>query len=300
MPHHRVLENYSRHEIPDFDDRQSNLLPSPYFYSDQPHTYHTNEFNNENLGFSTLPPLQTYPSGMMAYMPGQHSIPPNHQLSTPNHQQDLHHDSIHAHLPHDFHIRHYDESVDNYDIHGYDIHGYHTTESYSGFHNSTTLPYEIQGSCGTSSYEGDELSGSAPRKSSTRSSQIRVSTRRAEQNRTAQRAFRERRNQYLKELEEKASESDRLVGRIEETQNRVLELTQAVGRLEHDRESWNVEREAWWNEREQAIKVVESLAKQIQEATKRSDTCQPSRIPPPDDFHLSFKKVEADNIRSSQ
>ncbi|KAJ3012279.1 hypothetical protein HKX48_006357 [Thoreauomyces humboldtii] len=86
---------------------------------------------------------------------------------------------------------------------------------------------------------------------------------RAEQNRAAQRAFRERKQRYIKELEVKATLLDSRHGQLAESEARHRELRTMVERLTRERDVRIKERELWWREREEVFRVVEGLRKDL-------------------------------------
>ncbi|KAI8822474.1 uncharacterized protein EV422DRAFT_566163 [Fimicolochytrium jonesii] len=98
----------------------------------------------------------------------------------------------------------------------------------------------------------------------------KTSARRAEQNRTAQRAFRERRQQYVKELEAKAAQSDSLEVRLAEADARLAEVQCLAERLVVDREAWVSERELWWRERDEAVSLANSLVQELDTLSKEN------------------------------
>lgn len=102
------------------------------------------------------------------------------------------------------------------------------------------------------------------------STERKTTDRRAEQNRTAQRAFRERRQQYVKDLEVKAAEADTLDARLAEAETRLTDIQCLAERLAADRESWMRERELWWRERDEAVTVVGALVKELEETNKEN------------------------------
>ncbi|KAI9312347.1 hypothetical protein BX666DRAFT_2031091 [Dichotomocladium elegans] len=80
------------------------------------------------------------------------------------------------------------------------------------------------------------INGSDTESSSLRSSQRRkgvIDTRRAEQNRAAQRAFRQRKERYVKELESKVCELQGLQERLEKLEEENTHLQQRLWELEH-------------------------------------------------------------------
>ncbi|KAL8280636.1 hypothetical protein RQP46_006959 [Phenoliferia psychrophenolica] len=74
-------------------------------------------------------------------------------------------------------------------------------------------------------------------------------TKRAAQNRAAQRAFRERKEQHVKDLEQKASLVDTTLARCTTLEASIASLTTSLTAYTAERESWRVDREAWETER---------------------------------------------------
>ncbi|KAJ3055369.1 hypothetical protein HK097_010714 [Rhizophlyctis rosea] len=98
----------------------------------------------------------------------------------------------------------------------------------------------------------------------------RTSTKRAEQNRAAQRAFRERRQRYIKDLELRSQAADALSAQLLDTTARLAELQHALDALMADRDAWTREREVWWRERDEAVTVAESLARDLEECQREN------------------------------
>ncbi|KAJ3297263.1 hypothetical protein HK104_000690 [Borealophlyctis nickersoniae] len=87
-----------------------------------------------------------------------------------------------------------------------------------------------------------------------------TTSKRAAQNRAAQRAFRERRGIYIKSLEQKAASYDTMALQLAEALARLETLQTVVDAMVVEREAWNKEREVWWREREEAVHVARGLA----------------------------------------
>ncbi|KAJ3149278.1 hypothetical protein HDU86_007001 [Geranomyces michiganensis] len=98
----------------------------------------------------------------------------------------------------------------------------------------------------------------------------KTSARRAEQNRTAQRAFRERRQHYVKDLEEKAAQADTLDSRILQADGCLADIQSIAERLAADREAWMREREMWWRERDEAVTLANSLVTELDALNKEN------------------------------
>ncbi|KAJ3042050.1 hypothetical protein HDV00_008343 [Rhizophlyctis rosea] len=103
---------------------------------------------------------------------------------------------------------------------------------------------------------GDQGEGSA--------SARRVTAKRAEQNRAAQRAFRERKQRYIKELEVKSSLLETRNAQLADSEARHRELTARAEGLKREREVWMKERELWWREREEIFRIVDTLRRELE------------------------------------
>ncbi|KAJ3180604.1 hypothetical protein HDU85_004008 [Gaertneriomyces sp. JEL0708] len=99
----------------------------------------------------------------------------------------------------------------------------------------------------------------------------KVSAKRAEQNRAAQRAFRERKQRYIKELEVKASLLDTRTEQLNDAENRHRELRSMVDRLTRERDVRIKERELWWREREEVFRLVETLRRDMGSMQKQNE-----------------------------
>ncbi|KAJ3158958.1 hypothetical protein HDU86_002127 [Geranomyces michiganensis] len=92
-----------------------------------------------------------------------------------------------------------------------------------------------------------------------------TSAKRAEQNRAAQRAFRERKQRYIKELEVKAALLDARNGQLGDSEVRHRDLRTMVERLTRERDVRIKERELWWREREEVFRIVDALRKDLEQ-----------------------------------
>ncbi|TPX58070.1 hypothetical protein PhCBS80983_g03370 [Powellomyces hirtus] len=92
-----------------------------------------------------------------------------------------------------------------------------------------------------------------------------VPAKRAEQNRAAQRAFRERKQRYIKELEVKATLLDARHGQLSDSETRHRDLRTMVERLTRERDVRIKERELWWREREEVFRIVDALRKDLEQ-----------------------------------
>ncbi|KAJ3163838.1 hypothetical protein HDU88_006173 [Geranomyces variabilis] len=92
-----------------------------------------------------------------------------------------------------------------------------------------------------------------------------LSAKRAEQNRAAQRAFRERKQRYIKELEVKATLLDARNGQLSDSEVRHRDLRTMVERLTRERDVRIKERELWWREREEVFRIVDALRKDLEQ-----------------------------------
>ncbi|KAJ3182973.1 hypothetical protein HDU87_007395 [Geranomyces variabilis] len=137
-------------------------------------------------------------------------------------------------------------------------------------------PPTRRASVSSSTHEGDStaaaaepgsLSGGNP---NSNSGDRKTSARRAEQNRTAQRAFRERRQHYVKDLEAKAAQADTLDSRISQADCRLADIQSIAERLAADREGWMREREMWWRERDEAVSLANSLVTELDVLNKEN------------------------------
>ncbi|KAJ3014669.1 hypothetical protein HKX48_005017 [Thoreauomyces humboldtii] len=98
----------------------------------------------------------------------------------------------------------------------------------------------------------------------------KTSVRRAEQNRTAQRAFRQRRQHYVKDLEAKAQAADAVDAQIAEADARLTDIQCLAERLAVDRENWMRERSLWWTEREEAMDLANALVQDLDSLNKEN------------------------------
>ncbi|RKO91359.1 hypothetical protein BDK51DRAFT_43709 [Blyttiomyces helicus] len=124
----------------------------------------------------------------------------------------------------------------------------------------------------TNSLPANARSGSPLSSTEDSSSAARkLNAKRAEQNRTAQRAFRERRGKYIKELEEKSLKLDRMEDNLHRTSAHLAEAEGAVHRLSLERGAWIRERELWWRERDEAIRVANTLARELEISQREAE-----------------------------
>ncbi|KAJ1567697.1 hypothetical protein HK096_009037, partial [Nowakowskiella sp. JEL0078] len=103
--------------------------------------------------------------------------------------------------------------------------------------------------------DGSEL------QTSSRSS--RVSERRAEQNRAAQRAFRHRKNLYIKNLEAKVKHCESREAEFSVLDRQCKDLQTVLETLTRERDYINWERDAWKREREQILDSFEKMRWEI-------------------------------------
>lgn len=94
----------------------------------------------------------------------------------------------------------------------------------------------------------------------------RVSARRAQQNREAQRNFRERRKNYIKELEAKVQTLVSKDTLLQKTEQQCRDFQMIVDRLSAERDVWVRERELWWREREEIYRAVEALRMEVRQS----------------------------------
>ncbi|KAJ3152648.1 hypothetical protein HDU89_001341 [Geranomyces variabilis] len=135
-------------------------------------------------------------------------------------------------------------------------------------------PPTRRASVSSSTHEGDSTAAAAEPGSLSggngNSGDRKTSARRAEQNRTAQRAFRERRQHYVKDLEAKAAQADTLDSRISHADRRLADIQSIAERLAADREAWMREREMWWRERDEAVSLANSLVTELDVLNKEN------------------------------
>ncbi|RKO85552.1 hypothetical protein BDK51DRAFT_38435 [Blyttiomyces helicus] len=125
------------------------------------------------------------------------------------------------------------------------------------------IPASARSGSGPISPEDDESDGARRT--------AKLNAKRAEQNRTAQKAFRERRGKYIKELEEKALKYDRMEDSLHRTSGCLAEAEDAVHRLSLERGAWVRERELWWRERDEAIRVANTLARELEISQRETE-----------------------------
>ncbi|KAJ3009264.1 hypothetical protein HKX48_008071 [Thoreauomyces humboldtii] len=114
------------------------------------------------------------------------------------------------------------------------------------------------GSGGENNYDDrDAAGGKAP---------SRVTARRAQQNREAQRNFRERRKNYIKELEVKVQNLISKDSVLQKTEQQCRDFQMIVDRLSAERDVWVRERELWWREREEIYRAVEALRMEVRQS----------------------------------
>ncbi|KAJ3150270.1 hypothetical protein HDU86_006661 [Geranomyces michiganensis] len=94
----------------------------------------------------------------------------------------------------------------------------------------------------------------------------RVTARRAQQNREAQRNFRERRKNYIKELETKVQNLISKDSILQKTEQQCRDFQMIVDRLSAERDVWVRERELWWREREEIYRAVEALRMEVRQS----------------------------------
>ncbi|TPX59238.1 hypothetical protein PhCBS80983_g02583 [Powellomyces hirtus] len=94
----------------------------------------------------------------------------------------------------------------------------------------------------------------------------RVTARRAQQNREAQRNFRERRKNYIKELEQKVQNLISKDSSLQKTEQQCRDFQMIVDRLSAERDVWVRERELWWREREEIYRAVEALRMEVRQS----------------------------------
>ncbi|KAJ1553904.1 hypothetical protein HK096_005877 [Nowakowskiella sp. JEL0078] len=93
----------------------------------------------------------------------------------------------------------------------------------------------------------------------TSSRSSRVSERRAEQNRAAQRAFRHRKNLYIKNLEAKVKHCETREAEFSALDQRCKDLQTVLETLTRERDYINWERDSWKHEREQILGSFEKM-----------------------------------------
>ncbi|KAJ3007309.1 hypothetical protein HKX48_009214 [Thoreauomyces humboldtii] len=128
--------------------------------------------------------------------------------------------------------------------------------------SSRVLEHLPPTSSNTSSKAGGDENGPVERK---------TTGKRAEQNRAAQRAFRERRQHYVKDLEAKAIAADKIDARLVEADAKLASIQCIAEGLATDREAWIGEREMWWREREEAVSVAGALVQELQALNKENE-----------------------------
>ncbi|KAJ3184807.1 hypothetical protein HDU85_001486 [Gaertneriomyces sp. JEL0708] len=114
---------------------------------------------------------------------------------------------------------------------------------------------------------------SAPRNSSSLSDSTdkrKTTARRAEQNRTAQRAFRERRQQYIRTLEERAEQVERVEELLREHKQRLVDLRSLADGLAEERKSWERDRAHWWREREEMCNIALTMGRELEHITSQN------------------------------
>ncbi|KAI9096427.1 hypothetical protein DFS34DRAFT_650533 [Phlyctochytrium arcticum] len=94
----------------------------------------------------------------------------------------------------------------------------------------------------------------------------RVTARRAQQNREAQRNFRERRKNYIKDLEAKVQSLISKDALLQKTEQQCRDFQMIVDRLSAERDVWVRERELWWREREEIYRAVEALRMEVRQS----------------------------------
>lgn len=99
-------------------------------------------------------------------------------------------------------------------------------------------------------------------------------TKRAAQNRAAQQAFRQRKEQYVKDLESKATLIEATQAKLEAAEAREQDLLQRVLNYTSDRVSWELERKAMEEEREKFKKKEVEWVKEIEELRKKVGECE--------------------------
>lgn len=117
-----------------------------------------------------------------------------------------------------------------------------------------------------SSASGGDAYDEGPRSAAGGKAPSRVSARRAQQNREAQRNFRERRKNYIKELEAKVQTLVSKDTLLQKTEQQCRDFQMIVDRLSAERDVWVRERELWWREREEIYRAVEALRMEVRQS----------------------------------